>query len=168
RSLLAAHRTKDSLSLAELADCLSRAFDAPVPSFDAAWRNEERVYENTRDHAHADRRLKYQIVDLREMDESGALKDEMRYFGKSTPRGSRWYNFDPLTYLECGARGAFGGWEEGDDTGVEYVPGEVMAFGPDGKMVAIDPRDVPHDVEERSTLQWSDVASFLGSGQCYE
>jgi hypothetical protein len=25
---------------------------------------------------------------------------------------SRWYNFDPATYLECGLAGTFGGWDD--------------------------------------------------------
>jgi hypothetical protein len=44
-----------------------------------------------------------QIVDLREMAEKGMLANEFRYYGIDSPRGQRWYNFDPCTFLECGA-----------------------------------------------------------------
>ena len=41
-----------------------------------------------------------QIVDLREMEENGTLADRDRYFGVNSPRQSRWYNFEPPSYLE--------------------------------------------------------------------
>jgi hypothetical protein len=31
------------------------------------------------------------------------LQDEFRYFGIDSPTGHRWYNFDPASYLHCGA-----------------------------------------------------------------
>jgi hypothetical protein len=42
----------------------------------------------------------------------GTLANDQRYFGVDSPRGSRWYNFDPLTFLECAVAGTFG--EEDD------------------------------------------------------
>jgi hypothetical protein len=69
--------------------------------------------------------LERQIRDLREMDQAGTLRDEMRYFGKDAPSGSRWYNFDPCTFIECATAGTFRGWREDARTSREYVPGEV-------------------------------------------
>ena len=73
-----------------------------------------------------ERRILWQIRDLVEMEADGSLENEMRYFGISSPRGSRWYNFDPGTFLECGAAGSFGGWEPGDDSGRDFVPGPII------------------------------------------
>ncbi len=43
-------------------------------------------------------------VDLRRM-RGGTLAEEWRYFGSESPTGKGWYNFDPLTYLECALAG---------------------------------------------------------------
>ncbi len=47
--------------------------------------------------------LRFQIADLHKMRDK-QLKDEMRYFGVRSETGNSWYNFDPFTNLECGAR----------------------------------------------------------------
>jgi hypothetical protein len=47
--------------------------------------------------------LKFQISDLHKM-KGKQLDDNMRYFGIDSETGNRWYNFDPMTNLECGAR----------------------------------------------------------------
>lgn len=47
--------------------------------------------------------LKFQIAELHKM-RGKQLKDKYRYFGIDSETGHRWYNFDPFTNLECGAR----------------------------------------------------------------
>jgi hypothetical protein len=47
--------------------------------------------------------LKFQIAELNKM-KGKQLDDDMRYFGINSETGNRWYNFDPMTNLECGAR----------------------------------------------------------------
>lgn len=47
--------------------------------------------------------LKFQIAELHKM-KGKQLDDDMRYFGIDSETGNRWYNFDPMTNLECGAR----------------------------------------------------------------
>ncbi len=47
--------------------------------------------------------IKFQIADLHKM-RGKQLENEFRYFGLSSETGKRWYNFDPFTNLECGAR----------------------------------------------------------------
>ena len=135
-----------------------------MPPFDPTFRVESDEPAGGASHDGTDRRLRAQIVDLREMAEEGTLEDEHRYFGVDAPSGARWYNFDPLTFLECGARGAFGGWEEGDDTGVQYVPGQVAVLGPDG-IETVEPRDVPDPVRDMPEVTWEDVTAFLECGQ---
>jgi hypothetical protein len=109
-----------------------------------------------------------QIVDLREMAEQGMLKDEQRYFGIDSPRGQRWYNFDPCTFLECATAGSSGGWQSGDNTGREYVSGPVAVLGDDGTVTVSDPQDVPRLVVSIGEVSWEDFQSFLGCGQWYE
>lgn len=52
----------------------------------------------------AEATLLFQIADLRRMI-GKQLEDENRYFGVTSETGNSWYNFDPFTYLECGACG---------------------------------------------------------------
>lgn len=109
-----------------------------------------------------------QITDLRQMAEAGLLKRDDRYFGLSAPSGRYWYNFDPLSFLECAAAGSLGGWEEGDDTGRQFVPGMVVAYDDSGKLVECDPRDLREPVEHIAQLSWEDFEEFLWCGQSYE
>ncbi len=51
-----------------------------------------------------------QIVDLCEMDACGTLADQFRWGGVDSPRGNRWFNFEPAFYLECAIAGT--GWDE--------------------------------------------------------
>ncbi len=48
--------------------------------------------------------LEFQIAELKSM-ENGALSNENRYFGVTSPNGNGWYNFDATMNLECGVRG---------------------------------------------------------------
>jgi hypothetical protein len=50
------------------------------------------------------RMICYQIADLCRMAQAGLLENQWRYFGIDSPTGHRWYNFDPSSYLECGAQ----------------------------------------------------------------
>lgn len=47
--------------------------------------------------------LRFQISELHKM-RGKQLNDEYRYLGIDSETGKRWYNFDPFTNLECGAR----------------------------------------------------------------
>ncbi|WP_313185915.1 hypothetical protein [Sphingobacterium siyangense] len=47
--------------------------------------------------------LQFQISELHKMN-GKQLNEEMRYFGIDSETGNRWYNFDPMTNLECGVR----------------------------------------------------------------
>lgn len=46
--------------------------------------------------------LKFQISELHKM-KGKQLDNDMRYFGLQSETGNLWYNFDPMTNLECGA-----------------------------------------------------------------
>jgi hypothetical protein len=109
-----------------------------------------------------------QIVDLREMDRAGTFANDLRYFGVDSPRGSRWYNFDPLTFLECGAAGTFDGWRAGDPTGRELVPGPVAVLDASGQITAVDPKEIEASLFEIELVTWDQMADFLRSGQWYE
>ena len=55
----------------------------------------------------------------------------MRYFGIDSETGNRWYNFDPMTNLECGARCIL---DNEDDEDKEFIVswqtlGELLEMG---------------------------------------
>jgi hypothetical protein len=168
-ALGSALRERPALSLVEFFGFLRAAFTATVPPFDKRWPY---LYGNASDSlsgfAAWEAFILRQVVDLREMAESGTLAEELRYFGVNSPRGQRWYNFDPCTFLECATAGSFGGWEEGDDTDRDYVPGPVLAVGEDGQLRESDPRDLDRPVAPIDSVSWEDFRFFLGQGQWYE
>jgi hypothetical protein len=109
-----------------------------------------------------------QIADLREMAESGILQDEQKYFSISSPRQSPWYNFDPRGYLECAMAGSSGGWDPDDDTGRQYVPGEVAVLAEDGSIQSSNPEDLPNPTFEMPVITWEQFKDFIVCGQIYE
>ena len=162
------HAQEESITLDQLLTLLTDAFAAEPLAFDPRWR------ETTADMAHASGFERWracaiaQIVDLREMDESGALTNQYRYFGIDAPRGGRWYNFDPATYLECATVGAFGGWEPEDEGGRGFVPGDVAAIAPDGSIVSADPEEIERPIVSIASVDWATFVKFLWMGQHYE
>lgn len=154
-------RGRKALPLSDFAALLESAFAPAKPA------GEPR--ENaTEGYLLWEQRVAAQIRDVREMKEEGTLDNEYRYFGVDAPRGSRWYNFDPCTYLECAAAGTFGGWQEGDDTARGYVPGEVAVVDASGAVTSMDPRDIDDPVHELPEITWEELVYFLTDGQCYE
>lgn len=154
-------RAREAVSPEEFAELLRAAFDlepsAGEPGPGA-----------TDGHVAWEKRVTEQIRDLDEMRQAGTLDDEYRCFGVDAPRGGRWYNFDPCTYLECAAAGTFGGWQEGDDTGRSYVPGRVAVLDASGALTSMDPRDIDDRVVALRQITWEMFVDFLDAGQGYE
>ena len=90
----------------DIANWLESAFTTEPPPFMPEWSTLTRNFK-TENSSFSDweKVILYQIVDLRQMAENGQLDDEYQYFGIQSPSGYSWYNFDPLTYLECGVQG---------------------------------------------------------------
>jgi hypothetical protein len=163
----AERKGESAVSLSDFGQLLEAAFTRAPARFDPAWADAPR-HEETAGHRRWEQLIRAQIVDLHEMDRAGTLRDEMRYFGISSPRGSRWYNFDPATFLECGAAGSLGGWEEGDPGGRGYVPGPVAVLDGNGGITSVDPRSLVEPIVTIDRLTWEQLTEFLGAGQCYE
>jgi hypothetical protein len=159
---------QEEVSAADFYQMLSDSFTVePVP-FDESWREAYAALDNRRPGFEGwESTLIRQIVNLREMDETGLLTNEYRYFGIDSPRGARWYNFDPCGYIECAMAGSLGGWEPGDKTGRQFVPGEVAVLGADGIRFA-NPQDLERPVVEMFSLSWDIFKDFLECGQMYE
>lgn len=133
---------------------LEQAFTIAPPDFDKRWLDlkpaQKALVENFADWENV---ILYQIADLRRMAASGQLQDKERYFGIDSSTGSRWYNFDPFSYLECGVRGTFEGYQA-DEVIVLHQP-------PDGE-------SADSEVFEITDFSWQEFASILRNGQWYE
>jgi len=163
------HEGRPFITPTEFVQLLSEALTANPLTFDPDWAE---YYDNK-----PGNRTSFmdwlatvmgQVVDLREMSDTGILANELRYFGVSAPRGAHWYNFDVGTYLECAAAGTFGGWEPGDFTGRELVPGDVAVVESNGTVTAKDPHELERPIFMIDRVTWSDFIRFVEWGQCYE
>ncbi len=161
------YQQRETLTPDEFLELLAKAFHETALPFNEVWRKQDYDRDLTGFLAWQNKII-YQIVDLRAMEENKTLHDNMRYFGIDAPRGSRWYNFDPGSFLEAGMAGTFGGWQEGDDTGRDYVPGPVAVLGEGGKIESVDPRDLADPVVELEAITWDKFSEFLFDGQSYE
>lgn len=158
-----------SLSLAEFFSLLTRAFTDEPYAFQEEWRSQyERFSEELSGYARWRALMLQQIVDLREMAESGILESPYRYFGIDSPRDARWYNFHPLDYLECAMAGSFGGWQPGDPTGRGFVPGPVAVLAEDGSLTSAHPEDIPRPTYTIAGITWAQFEQFIWCGQNYE
>jgi hypothetical protein len=153
----AAKQANDRLTLACFAGILVAAFQEEAPAFAPAWQDIAEEEGAPAGYPRWERTIFSQIVDLREMRDAGMLANEHRYFGVDAPRGRRWFNFDPLTYLECAVEGAFGGWRRGDRTGRDYVS---------AKNADLEDLDIP--IFEMTRVSWDQFADFLRAGQSFE
>lgn len=151
---LGAKRKGELIGPEDVAAILTGALTTQAPEFDDAWRAEfpgapEPTGEFVVDW---ERTILFQIVELRAMAEEGTLNDKLRYLGVNSPLGGTWYNFDPVTYLECGVRGTVGGYEAS----------EVVVLIPD------DDGDDDSPVFDLVDFGWEAFTDLLWCGQYYE
>ena len=151
-----AKQGNDRLTLACFVGLLVVAFQEPAPAFVPEWQDIAEEEGTHAGYARWERTIFSQIVDLREMRDAGMLANEHRYFGVDAPRGRRWFNFDPFTYLECAVEGTFGGWRPGDRTGRDYVSAKNL----------LEDLDIP--IFELTHVSWDQFADFLRAGQSFE
>lgn len=108
RSLLGlfwSHRG-DKLSYSLMASLLEQSFSTlPVP-FNEAWMayTDPPEIDELDGYVWTEHVLLFQIADLRRMEDK-EMKSPFLYLGVVSPTGNSWYNFDPLTYLECATQG---------------------------------------------------------------
>ncbi|MCP4131744.1 MAG: hypothetical protein GY754_12265 [bacterium] len=146
---------------------LSLAFTGQVPEFSDDFLNKYRHKEPAGFHLW-EARILFQINDLREMKKAGVFENDQKYFGVDAPSGARWYNFDPITYLECAAAGSIGGWTPEPDSGRMQVPGKVAVFNEEGEMELVEAEELEEPVVEIDEISWDDFTDFLEMGQMYE
>jgi len=167
-SLAREAREARGLALQDFAGFLECALDADPGDPDLGRLDHNDEAEPSSGFDAWERAIFRQIRDLEEMEAAGMLADDQRYFGLTSPRGGRWYNFDPLTFIECGVQGTFGGWQASADRRRVPVPGKVMVLDADGQLDAVDPEDVPDPEQPIERVSWDAFRQFLMAGQMYE
>ncbi|HYE54385.1 MAG TPA: hypothetical protein VD996_06060 [Chitinophagaceae bacterium] len=111
---------------------LEEAFTADPLAFNPAWLSLVTAPEDDNGIGYTIGVLKFQIAELHKM-KGKQLQFEMKYFGITSETGNIWYNFDPFTNLECGARCLIGG--DGTDNDDEELVvnwrtlGELLEMG---------------------------------------
>ena len=163
------HEGRSYLDPSEFLDLLRESLIAHPLAYDPAWgeRYDKRT-EPKDSFVNWQATVMDQVVDLHEMADAGVFNNELRYFGIAAPRGARWYNFDVGTYLECAVAGAYGGWEPGDSSGREFVPGEVAILEADGTVSTKDPRELKRPIVTIERVTWLDFIHFIEWGEIYE
>ena len=90
------------------------SYSSPAPDFDDSWMDltePPEITETGEDNRElALHTLAFLIADLRRMEVAGTLAQgpAVLWGGVDSPTGHRWYNFQPATFIECGARGGVG------------------------------------------------------------
>ena len=159
---------RDSILLDDFYALIRDAFSIQPIRFDDAWVNEYVIETDETGFQGWRRAITNQIVDLHEMARLGTLQNAMRYFGVESPRRSHWVNFDVRTYLECAMTGTVGGWEPDDDSDRMFVSGPVAVLDENGRIVTMNPEDVPRPVYPLPVVSWDLFRDFLQAGQQYE
>jgi hypothetical protein len=154
-----------SFDLDTVAAMVAAAAVVDPPPLSTTWRSARFQYvDEPVSHADWEAIVLSQIADLADFADHGPL-DEHAYFGIDAPQpdgcvratDSRWYNFDPRGYLECGMAGSLGGWDE-DDGIRKPVSGPVVPLIP-------EPPPGEHPV---AAVSWADLADLARCGQEYE
>ncbi len=143
----------EALTAEKFVEWVMTAWVMAPPPFNPEWLERHPKFSDEADFEAWEYCILYQIADLRKMHEAGLLNDEYRYFGIDSPSGSRWYNFDPLTYLECGVRGELGG----------YLEDEVIVL-----IEPVEGESADSPVFEVADFTWEMFIGILGCGQMYE
>lgn len=148
-----------------VAAMLTAAVEAPPPPMNPAWRTADLSDADSRATGYADfeRIIMAQVADLADFDDRPL--SSYAYFGIDAPRppnvfrstDSRWYNFDPHTYLECAMAATFGGWDPADGLRVSLTA-EADERLPEPEEYLVD---LP-------LISWAGLADFAECGQTYE
>jgi hypothetical protein len=151
---LASQSSNAELTIEQICSWLELSFDEKPAPFRPEWMNLKLDFQKMlSDYDKWENLILFQIADLRRMARAGLLDNKYRYFGLDSPSGTRWYNFDPLTYLECGVRGTLGGYKEDE---------VIVLIAPSEGETADDPT---HEIK---IFTWKDFTNILKCGQWYE
>jgi len=102
--VLVEENKKSNMTLELILYMLKTAFETKPKLFNEAWLLiMEEPDDDLEPYAHTIAVLEFQISELHKM-EGKQLEDEFKFYGIDSETGHRWYNFDPSSILECGAR----------------------------------------------------------------
>ena len=162
---LAQSRNRSALTPGELIGALEAAFTSEPAQLGGVIRTEDSDPTTPDDVLGL---LARQVDDLDEMERSGALANDLKYFGIEAPSGHYWFNLDPATFIECGLEGAFGGWQPDSQSSRQLVDGQVAVLTEDGTIESVPAAEVSRPIREVPSVRWEDIARFVIAGQLYE
>ena len=113
--LLMAQKERTALTEDKLLQLLEAAFTGEEIAFDDRWleiRIEPDPDTSNSDKEYSISVIKFQIAELHRMRDMPHT-DEWSSLGMASPTGNYWYNFDPFSNLECGARSFIDSGPEG-------------------------------------------------------
>ncbi len=120
--LLVQEEKAEELEVEKLLELLGSAFTSEAIAFDGEWLQirsaPDQQVEVPAGKDFTIAVLKFQIAELHRM-RNMAHVDKSATLGLKSPTGNYWYNFDPFTNLECGARSIID--SGGDGTKDEFV-----------------------------------------------
>ncbi|ABW28520.1 hypothetical protein [Acaryochloris marina] len=158
-----------SIRANEFYELLERGFvGVPLP-FSTEWNEQYDDLPNNFASFHSVQlTLIRQIVDLHEMADHGMLANKLRYFGIHSPRKSIWYNFEPVSYLECAVAGSLDVEDSRNDTLQQFVPGLIEALDDSAQQGTKNSDDMPSPQNDLERVTWQQFQVFLDCGQMYE
>ena len=155
--LAAQYKNRTGIDANKFIELLGLAFTANIPAFQNEWRspNFDLYADGDGSYLAFEETILEQIVDLREMDETGLLSNELRYFEIDSPRGNRWFNFDPTSYLECAAAGLDAYSRQASEDARTAVSEKDEYSGCQNSTLS-------------SQMSWKQIKEFFWCGQIYE
>jgi len=160
---------RPSLTMTEFLGLIESGFTGAPVAFEEQWRHQyDGLSRDDRIYAGCRAEIVRQIVDLREMDESGTLQGEWREFGLDAPRGERWFNFETVGYLGCALAGTFRMREPGDELAyqVESIPPAVRGEAESEEAGRRD--DTMRPPLKSPAVSWERFNAFFVCGRIYE
>ena len=168
-------KERSHLHVSGFYNLLDDAFVAPPLPFDPAWRD---AYDDLDPDSDANTELPgfagweatiiCQIVDLREMEETGTWTNPLLFYDTKSPRGSEWESSETFGYLESAAVGTFG-WVDADaPRGRLLDSGDVAILDADGAVQSVSHRNIVWALVEIETITWVMFEQFLYYGRTYE
>lgn len=143
-------------------------FGVPLP-FNTKWNEQyDDLPSNLASFHSVQLTLIRQIVDLHELADQGTLANKLRYFGIHSPRQSIWYNFEPVSYLECAMAGSLDLWDSRDNTLRPFVRGVVETLDDSANHGTTNSENMPSPQNELERFTWQQFQEFLECGQMYE
>ena len=136
-------KERSHLHVSGFYNLLDDAFAAPPLPFAPAWRDAyDDLDPDLPGFAGWEATIIRQIVDLREMQETGIMENPLLVYDTQSPRGSEWESSRPFEYLDNAAAGTFGFVDADAPPGRLLSKGDVAILDADGAVQSVGHRNI--------------------------